>query len=203
MQRLSLRLSALLIIVITSVISVQAQEDTTKPTSVDPKILDWENAKIPREYFIADISIAGIKHLDTSIVLSISGLQTGQKFTYPGTDIFAKAITNMWRQKLFATVQIYVTKIVDDKVSLEINVEERPRLGNFKFIGIKKSEAEELQGKIGLTKQTLITENMRRNINEVTTKFYRDKGFQNISVRIEEKPDPVDRGLRARVKRMQ
>ena len=210
MQRLSLRLSALLIIVITSVISVQAQEDTTKPTSVDPKILDWENAKIPREYFIDGISITGIKHLDTSIVLSISGLQTGQKFTYPGTDIFAKAITNMWRQKLFATVQIYVTKIVDDKVSLEINVEERPRLGNFKFIGIKKSEAEELQGKIGLTKQTLITENMRRNINEVTTKFYRDKGFQNISVRIEEKPDPtflnsnaltiyVDKGKKVRI----
>ncbi len=31
---------------------------------------------------------------------------------------------------------------------MEINVQERPRLGNFKFIGIKKSEAEELQGKI-------------------------------------------------------
>ena len=83
-------------------------------------------------------------------------------------------------------------------------------LGNFKFIGIKKSEAEELQGKIGLAKQTLITENMRRNINEVTTKFYRDKGFQNITVRIEEKPDPafansnamtiyVDKGKKVRI----
>lgn len=209
MQRLFLRLSALLIIVVTSVISVKAQ-DTTKTTSIDPKILDWETARIPTEYIIADISITGIKHLDTAIVLSISGLQTGEKFTHPGTDIFAKAIANMWRQKLFATVQIYVTKIVDDRVSIEINVEERPRLGNFKFEGIKKSEAEELQGKIGLAKQTLITENMRRNINEITTKFYRDKGFQNITVRIEEKPDPafansnamtiyVDKGRKVRI----
>ena len=89
-------------------------------------------------------------------------------------------------------------------------MEERPRLGNFKFEGIKKTEAEELQGKIGLAKQTIITENMRRNIVEVTTKFYREKGFQNINVRIEEKPDPafvnsnamtiyVDKGEKVRV----
>jgi outer membrane protein insertion porin family len=205
-----LRLSALLIIMTASVLTAQAQDDTTRPTSVDPQLLEWENAKIPREYTIADVAITGIKHLDTAIVLSISGLQPGDKFMHPGSDIFAKAIANMWRQKLFANVQIYVTAIQDDRVSIQISVEERPRLGNFKFIGIKKSEAEELQGKIGLAKQTLITENMRRNINEVTTKFYRDKGFQNISVRIDEQPDPafansnamliyVDKGEKVRI----
>src|SRR5688572_886488 len=210
MQRLSLRIHIFLLMMIASVFTAQAQDDTTKPTSVDPKLLDWETAKIPKEYTIGDVAITGIKHLDTTIVLSISGLQPGDKFMHPGSDIFAKAIANMWRQKLFANVQIYVTKIQDDKVSIEISVEERPRLGNFKFIGIKKSEAEELQGKIGLTKQTLITENMRRNINEVTTKFYRDKGYQNIRVRIEEKPDAsfansnamtiyVDKGKKVRI----
>ena len=191
MQRLSLRLSALLIIVIGSVLTAQAQDDTTKPTSVDPKLLEWENARIPREYTIAEVGITGIKHLDTAIVLSISGLQAGDKFTHPGSDVFAKAIANMWRQKLFSEIQIYVTKIQDDKVSIEISVTERPRLGNFKFVGIKKTEAEELQGKIGLAKQTIITENIRRNIHEVITKFYRDKGFENVSIRIDEKPDPA------------
>ncbi|HUM67141.1 MAG TPA: POTRA domain-containing protein, partial [Chitinophagaceae bacterium] len=210
MQRLSLRFQLLLILMIASVLTARAQDDTTRPTSVDPKLLEWENARIPREYTIADVSIRGIRHLDTAIVLSISGLQTGDKFMHPGSDIFAKAIANMWRQKLFAGVQIYVTKIVDDRVSIEISVEERPRLGNFKFIGIKKTEAEELQGKIGLAKQTLITENMRRNIHEVTTKFYREKGFENVKIRIEEKPDPsyansnsmniyVDKGKKVRI----
>ena len=210
MQRLSLRLSALLIMILASVLTVQAQVDSTSTTSVDPKLLEWETAKIPREFTISDVSIIGIRHLDTAIVMSISGLQVGDKFMHPGSDIFAKAIASMWRQKLFANVQIYVTGIQDDRVSIQISVEERPRLGNFKFIGIKKSEGEELQGKIGLAKQTLITENMRRNINEVTTKFYRDKGFQNITVRIEEKPDPafansnammiyVDKGKKVRI----
>jgi len=209
MQRISLRICALLVMAFAAVLSVQAQ-DTTKPTSVDPKILEWENARIPKEYRISNVAITGIKHLDTSIVLSISGIQVGDKFMHPGSDLFSKAIANMWRQKLFSGVQIYVTNIQDDNVAIEINVVERPRLGNFKFIGIKKSDAEELQGKIGLTKQTIITENIRRNVKEITTKFYQDKGFQNISVRIDERPDPsyansnsmfiyVDKGKKVRI----
>lgn len=188
MQRILLRLGVLLFTVVISVLTAQAQDTTT--TSVDPKLIEWENQKIPREYTIADVSITGIRHLDTSIVLSITGLQKGEKFMHPGSDIFAKAIANMWRQKFFSGVQIYVTKIEDDRVWIEIAVVERPRLGSFKFIGPKKSEAEELQGKIGLVKQTVITENIRRNIKEITTKFYQDKGYQNIQITIDEKTDP-------------
>lgn len=187
MQRFLSRITVLLITALVSIHTVQAQE----PTSVDPKLLDWETAKIPKEYTIAEISITGIRYLDTAIVASISGLQVGDKFMHPGNDIFAKAIANLWRQKLFSNVQIFITKIVDDKVSIEISVQERPKLGNFKFVGVKKSDQEELQGKMGLAKQTIITENMRRNIIEVATKYYREKGYQNVTVRIEEQNDPA------------
>ena len=209
MLQILLRISVFLVMsfVITSQLAAQ---DTTRPTSVDPKILEWETARIPKEYKIADISISGIRYLDTAIVLSISGLQAGDKFTHPGSDLFAKAISNLWRQKLFSNIQIYVTRIVDDNVSIEIAVTEMPKLGNFKFIGPKKTEAEELQGKIGLAKQTIYTENTRRNIREVTTKYYREKGFQNVSIRIEEADDPmyvnskrlniyVDKGKKVRI----
>lgn len=187
MQRFLSRITVFLITALVSVHTVQAQE----PTSVDPKLLEWETAKIPKEYIIAEISITGIRYLDTAIVASISGLQVGDKFMHPGNDIFAKAIANLWRQKLFSNVQIFITKIVDDKVSIEISVQERPKLGNFKFVGVKKSDQEELQGKMGLAKQTIITENMRRNIIEVATKYYREKGYQNVTVRIEEQNDPA------------
>jgi outer membrane protein insertion porin family len=210
MQRLLLRPSVLLIIAVISVLTARAQEDTSKPTSVDPNILQWEEAKIPRQYTIAGVAVVGIRHLDTSIISSISGLQVGEKFNYPGTDIFSKSINNLWRQKFFSGVQIYVTRIEDDKVWLEINVVERPRLGNFKFIGIKKTEAEDLQTKAQLAKQTIITENMRRNIREVAEKYYREKGYQLVTIRIEEKPDPsfvnsnsltiyVDKGKKVRI----
>jgi outer membrane protein insertion porin family len=189
MRQFLLRISVFLIAAVASALTVHAQEDTSKPTSVDPDLLALENARVPKEYIIAGIDITGIHHLDTSIVSSISGIQTGDKMMIPGSDFFAKAIQNLWRQKLFSNVQIFITKVQGDNIWIEINVSERPRLGNFKFVGIKKTEAEELQGKIGLAKQTIITENMRRNIVEITTKYFQDKGYQNITVKIEEKPD--------------
>jgi outer membrane protein insertion porin family len=173
------------------VITVQAQVDSTKPTSVDPNLLNLQNARIPKEYTIAEVSITGIHHLDTAIVLSISGIQVGDKVTIPGTDLFARAIQNLWRQKLFSNVQIYITKIQDDRIWIEVNVAERPRLGNYKFVGVKKSEQEDLLGKMALAKQVIITENMKRNIIEVAQKYYRDKGFQNVQVTIDPKTDPT------------
>lgn len=182
-----LRISFALLTMCAGVFSAGAQE----PTSVDPELLNLENARVPKEYVIAGVAITGIHHLDTSIVLSIAAIQVGDKVTIPGTDVFAKCIQNLWRQKFFSNVQIYFTRLEGERLWIEIAVTERPRLGNFKFIGATKTEAEELQGKTGLTKQVIITENMRRNIIEVGTKFYRDKGFQSVRITIEEKPDPA------------
>src|SRR6478735_4816497 len=134
MQRLLPRLSVTVMAAVVSVFSLHAQ-DTLSPTSVDAKILEWQNAKIPKEYTIAAVTITGIKHLDTSIVYSIANLQPGDKFMHPGEDIFAKAISNLWRQKLFSNAEVYISRIEGDKVDVEINVQERPRLGNFKFVG--------------------------------------------------------------------
>jgi outer membrane protein insertion porin family len=123
-------------------------------------------------------------------VLSISGLQKGDKVTIPGTDAFSKAITKLWRQRFFSDVQIFITNMTEDAIALEISLTEMPKLGNYKFIGVKKTEAEELEKKIGLSKSTIITENTRRNAIEVIRKFYTDKGFKNVQVRIEEQRDP-------------
>ena len=191
MYRLLPRMSAFVFAAFAFIFTAQAQvPDTTSPTSIDPKLIEWQNARIPREYIIAEINVTGIQFLDTAIVLSISGLYPGAQFLHPGTDLFSKAISNLWRQKLFSGVEIYVTKINGNNVSIELNVQERPRLGNFKFIGIKKSEKEDLQAKIGsLVKGTIITENMKKNIAEVTQAFYADKGYMHASARTEENPD--------------
>ena len=191
MQRILLRVNVTLLAAVFSVLSLKAQNDDTahKPTSLDPKLIEWQNARIPKEYTIADVKITGIHHLDTSIIFSIANLQPGDKFMHPGEDIFAKSIANLWRQKFFANVQIFVTKVEDNKIWIELNVQERPRLGNFKFVGIKKSDEEDIQAKVNLAKQTIITENTRRDIIEKITKFYTDKSYRNVKVRIEERPD--------------
>ncbi|MES1219770.1 MAG: outer membrane protein assembly factor, partial [Bacteroidota bacterium] len=86
------------ILVTASVQSLHAQEkDTTNPTSVDPKLLEWDNPKVAKDYTIAHITVTGIKYLDSSIVLSISGLQVGDVIKHPGGNNFSKAISNLWR----------------------------------------------------------------------------------------------------------
>ena len=205
MLRFLQRFSALLVLIFISVFSVFAQE----PVSVDPALLALENARVPREYTIAGIIVTGTTY-DTSIVKSISGLQVGDKVSIPGGDQFSKAITNLWRQRLFSNVQIYITRLEEDRIWIELAVQERPRLANFKFVGIKKSEQDEITGKIGLVKSTIITENTRRTALETIQKYYSEKGFKNVSVRIEETPEPslvnsislvfyIDKGNKVRI----
>ncbi len=176
MQKTLLRLSVILLTSVFSTAAFSQQTDTLPPTSIDPKLIEYRNARIPKEYVIAGIQVSGIKHLDTSIVSSISGLLPGDKYMHPGEDIFAKAITALWKQKLFSNVQVFVTKIEDNKVWVELNVQERARLGNFKFFGINKSEEEDIMAKVNLAKQTIVTENTIRETKERINKFFSDKG---------------------------
>ena len=176
MRKFLLRFCLLPTVVLTSIISANAQvPDTTKPTSVDPNLLAWQNASRPKEYTIRSIKVTGVFFRDTAIVVSISGLQPGDKILHPGGDEFPKAIQNLWKQKLFSNVEIFVTRVDGENIDIEINVMERPRLGNYKFKGVKKTEEEELIGKIGLAKQTIVTENTLRNADEVIKKYFGEK----------------------------
>lgn len=158
-------------------------------TSVDPDLLNLNSAKVPKEYTIRSIVVTGINTLDSGIVQSISGLQVGDKVMLPGGEAFSRAISNLWKQRLFANVQVFITRVEGTSVDVEINVQERPRLASFKFIGATKGQAEELQTKIGLAKATIITENMKRNAVEVIKKFFAEKGYLNTAVHIDEKAD--------------
>ena len=93
----------------------------------------------------------------------------------PGGEAFSRAISNLWKQRLFANVQIFLTHVDGTNVDVEINVQERPRLANFKFIGASKGQADELGGKIGLAKSTIITENTKRNAVEVIKKYFAEQ----------------------------
>ncbi|WP_240040744.1 hypothetical protein [Pseudocnuella soli] len=132
------RIATITLVVMLAANTSGAQEtDTTRPVSVDPELLALQNARIPKEYTIGTINVTGVNYLDTGIVVSISGLQPGDKLMIPGTDAFSKAITNLWRQRLFSNVQIFITSLREEVIDIEIAVTERPKLGSFKFQGVK------------------------------------------------------------------
>ena len=169
---------------------VSAQERDTIPAADQPVGLNLPlgNAQ-PQQYEIADITVSGTQYLDKSLLVSLSGLNVGDKVVYPGGDQFAKAIQALWGQHLFANVAIYVTKLEDGKIWLEIDLIERPRLNNFVFRGVKKSETEELIKKASLRKGTVVTEGLKQNATSIITKYYADKGYRNATVKITERSD--------------
>lgn len=171
--------------------AVEAQvTDTTHPLSVDPDLLALSTSKTPKEYTIAGIKITGSKYLDESLLISISGLTVGDKVIIPGGDNFSKAINKLWNQNLFSDIAIYFTKLSGTDLYIEINVTERPRLGNFTFKGASKSESDDLKTKTGLVKGRVVTENMKQTAEENIKKFYADKGYQNATIKINETRDP-------------
>src|SRR3954471_3311495 len=161
----------------------------TSITSLNPELLNILNQKTPQKYKIAGIKVTGNKYFDEALLISVSGLSVGDEITLPGADNFSKAITKLWAQNYFSDVAIYITKLEGTNIYLEINVTERPRLSNFSFKGIGKSESDDLIPKSGLIKGRVVTENMKRTALDAIDRYYFDKGFRNVKIRTESKAD--------------
>jgi outer membrane protein insertion porin family len=187
----SLRLVHCLLFCVFSSASVMAQQpDTSKPVSVDPELIGILQSKTPKEYVLAGIVFTGTKAYDQSLLTSISGLNIGDKIVYPGGDNFSHAIQNLWKQNLFANIQIFFTKIDGKDVYVEIHVVERPRLGSFVFKGIKKGQEDDLKAKAGLIKGRVVTENTKLTAIENIQRYFTEKGYQSATVKIDERLDP-------------
>ena len=62
-------------------VTTTTSTDTVPPTSIDPQLLELSNSRNPKEYTLGKIKIAGTKYLDEQLLISISGLTTGDKVT--------------------------------------------------------------------------------------------------------------------------
>lgn len=182
-------LFTVLLAFISFLVKAQVISTDTTPTSIDPKIFEIFQKRTPVDYTIKDIKVKGADFFDNQLLISISGLMVGDIVSIPGTDKFSKAIANIWQQKSFADAKISITKLVGNDIYLLIEVAERPRLSDFKFINVKKGQAEDLETKVGLVRNRIISENMKRNAVEAIIKFYYEKGYPNTTVLVQEEKD--------------
>jgi len=164
--------------------------DTT-PSSVNVELENIFNSKQPKQYVISHITVTGTS-FDPNLIISISGLAVGDKLVLPGSDAFANAITNLWKQNLVSNVDIYLTQLTGNDLAIEIHVTDRPVLSNFKFKGISKTESDDLTKKLDLQKGrvTRVTEGFKVSSIATIKKFFVDKGFRNVDVTIEQSKDP-------------
>ncbi len=162
----------------------------SEPTSIDVTLENLFSQKVPKKYKVAGVSISGNQYFDTALLVSVASLNVGDDVVIPGGDQFARAINNLWKQNYFSNVEIYVTRVEGSNIYLEIEVTERPRLANFNFKGIRKTEAEDLTPKVGLVKGRIVTENNRRSAIEAISKYFSDKGYRGVTINLAEVKNP-------------
>ncbi|MBW7914076.1 MAG: outer membrane protein assembly factor [Taibaiella sp.] len=143
----------------------------------------------PIEYTIGGITVSGTRFLDNDLLITVSGLDVGEKIKIPNDEKITKAIRNLWEQELFSDIGISATKIVGDKIFLNINIVERPRLSKYNFRGIKKSEATELKDKLGLVKSRVVTDATKKESVVRIQRYYAEKGFNDVKVEVKEYTD--------------
>src|ERR1044072_5017877 len=119
-----------------------------------------ESARNKKKYHLGPIEIEGANYTDKNVIALLSGLVEGEEIAIPG-DKVSDAIKKLWKQGLFEDIQIIQEKIEGDRLFLIIRVVERPRLTKFNFKGnVKKSDADEIRGKIRLLKERVVTDYM-------------------------------------------
>lgn len=126
------------------------------------------------------------------MLIGISGLAVGQTVTIPGDDI-TDAVKRYWRHGLFSSVSITAEKSVGNKVYLKISLTQRPRITDIRYYGIKKSDREDLQAKLGLVKGSQVTPNLIDRAKILIKKHFDEKGFKNAEVNIVEREDPENK----------
>ncbi len=143
----------------------------------------------PKEYELAGITVSGAKYLDQDLLIAVTNLTVGQKIRLPHDENISRAIKALWKQELFSNIDISITKFIEDKVFLNIAVEERPRLSRYNFRNIKPADAKDIKGKLSLVANKVVTEATKKEAIVRIKKYYTDKGFGRVKVTAIEKND--------------
>lgn len=142
----------------------------------------------PRTLVIGGINVSGVEGYEDYMLSGISGLQVGQAISLPGNEI-TEAVKRYWRHGLFSNVAISVDSIKAEKVWLHIALKIRPRVSTINYVGLKKSEREDMEQKLGLLKGAQITPNMIDRAKILAKKYFEDKGFKNADIEINQRED--------------
>ena len=160
--------------------SIAAQDKIVNP--------DISYAGTPRTCEIGGLAVKGVEGYEDYVLIGLSGLTVGQTISLPGTEI-TDAVKRYWKHGLFSKVSITADSIVGSKVYLCINLATRPRVSTINYYGLKKSEREDMEAKLGIMKGSQITPNMLDRAKILAKKYFDDKGYKNAEIEIVQRDD--------------
>ena len=149
---------------------------------------DISYAGTPKTLVLGGINVSGIEGYEDYMLAGISGLSVGQEIMVPGNEI-TDAVKRYWRHGLFSDVKISADSIVGDKIYLHVSLALRPRVSVINYVGLKKSEREDMENKLGLLKGAQITPNMIDRAKILAKRYFDDKGFKNADIEVRQRDD--------------
>ena len=175
---------------INKVLMLLALSGVTLTMSAQQKIVnpDIVYSGTPKTYKLAGLTVTGIEGYEDYVLTGISGLTVGQELEVPGTAI-TDAVKRYWKHGLFSDVSISADSIVGDNIYLKIHLAPRPRISTINYNGLKKTEREDMEKKLGLLKGGQITPNMIDRAKILAKKYFEDKGYKNAEVFIRQRDD--------------
>jgi outer membrane protein insertion porin family len=162
----------------------QAQDiELTDPTAITPA-----------EYQIFGVTVEGNENTREQFIINTSLLIEGNTIVYPG-DIVNNAVKRLYRSGLFSDVKIFVTERTASGIRFLIEVEEQPRILEYRLENIKRSQRRDLEELLVLTPGTVITEATIGQAKNTIRRFYKEKGFwyTTVETRTEEVQGSADR----------
>lgn len=142
----------------------------------------------PQTYKLAGLTVTGVEGYEDYVLTGLSGLTIGQDVEIPGSSI-TDAVKRYWKHGLFSDVAITVDSLVGDKAYLQIHLTTRPRISLINYIGLKKSEREDMEKKLGLLKGGQVTPNIIDRAQLLAKKYFEEKGYKNAIVNIRQRND--------------
>ena len=173
-----------IVVLLVALLSVTLQTNA-QDVIVNP---DISYAGTPRQCEIGGLTVKGVEGYEDYVLLGLSGLSVGQTIEVPGTEI-TEAIKRYWRNGLFSKVAITADSLVGNKVYLCIHLATRPRVSAINYNGLKKSEREDMDSKLGIMRGSQITPNMIDRAKILAKKYFDDKGYNNAEIEIIQRDD--------------
>ena len=167
---------------------------------------------VPKEYIVGGVKVEGNTYLGDEQIIQLSGLRKGMQVTVPSEQVSA-IINRLWMQRYFQDVAVYVDSLSAERDSayFRISITERPRVSAWTYSGVKSGEKKDLQERLSLRRGGEYSEYVAKTSSEIIKRYYKEKGFMNVTVTPEVKKDSmvtnairvnfaVDKGKKIKVK---
>ena len=132
-------------------------------------------SQAPPSFKLKEINVEGNIETSKNMVLYTAGLQNGQEVS---SEDFSRAVKRLWELGVFGNIQIHFDGDSPEGISITIEVEESPVLGQILFNGNKKLKDRKFKDEISFQRGMRIKPNfITKTINKMKALYIEDGYF--------------------------